>query len=380
MLIAVTVALPVLLGVTGFAVDMGRLYVAQANLQAAVDAAALSGSLQLVNDPEVSNGMVANSITEYLTRNYPGASVSDLTSGTDVRSVCLTGQMDVPMMFMPVLAINSRPVTASACAGFNDVEVALVLDNTSSMNGTPIDHVKQAATQLVDLMIPDGTSSPAIKVGLVPFRGKVRVRSVAGLPIDRPYSDACLTRDNRANEGNSADTCQGALTPILPLSHNKNDIKNDINIMSAPGGSANSGTLIMEGIKWGRDVLLPDGYFMEGGSTKRFRKVMIFLSDGDNTINSCDCDAYRALPLDDESCNSSSCRDVDTRQEADLAKAEGIEIFSINYYDGGTNADLMRYIASSKPGTNDHYFETPNADDIPNIMKKIGRQLGFRLL
>ncbi len=40
----------------------------------------------------------------------------------------------------------------------------------------------------------------------------------------------------------------------------------------------------------------------------------------------------------------------------------------------------MKQIASSKPGTDDHYFDAPSVYDIPTVFKEIGKQLGWRLL
>ena len=47
----------------GVAVDLGRVSVEQNRLQNAVDSAALAGSLQLPDDPDVSTGKVATAAT-----------------------------------------------------------------------------------------------------------------------------------------------------------------------------------------------------------------------------------------------------------------------------------------------------------------------------
>lgn len=400
---AVTIALPVLVGMVGFAVDMGRLYAAQTRLQTAVDSAALAGSLELVNDPNVSNGAVANAVNEYLSRNYPEAYVTSLTPGREVRSVCVTAQADVPMTFMAVLTVNSRTVTASACAGFNDLEVVLVIDNTGSMQGAPIKAVKQAANALVDLMIPDG-GAPSIKVGLVPFRGKVRLAN-----WEDGRAPGCRNADGTVNNSNvpykvgkttypDYSCTDTAMPPILALSYGKRAIKNAINSMTATGGgSYASGTLISEGLRWGRHVLTPDFPFTEGGPPSRYRKVLILLSDGDNEDGTCggmfgSCDPrytsncpYRRNAYFQQNpmvtncnCNNYGCLDSTMLDIAQQAKDEdGIEIFTIRYGDSDSvDIQLMKAMASS----DDHYFDAPSTSDIPEIFEKIGRQLGFRLL
>ena len=58
-----------------------------------------------------------------------------------------------------------------------------------------------------------------------------------------------------------------------------------------------------------------------------------------------------------------------------------IEVFAIRFGDSDSvDVSLMKSIASSKAGTNDHYYDAPSAYDIDDVFKKIGRQLGWRLL
>jgi hypothetical protein len=44
------------------------------------------------------------------------------------------------------------------------------------------------------------------------------------------------------------------------------------------------------------------------------------------------------------------------------------------------NRRLLRCIASSSPGTNNHYFEATKASDLPGIFTNIARLIGFRLI
>lgn len=400
MLVFGAVAMVALLGCAGLAIDAGRMYSAKARLQLAVDSAALAGALRLPEDPEIKVGKVGGSVNEYLTRNYPEARLTNLTPGTEVRSVNLCAEVDVPMTFSKIVGADTMTIEACAAAGFNDLEVALVIDNSGSMEGSPINSVKTAAKKLLDLMIPDGTA-PAIKVALVPFRGKVRVDNWDdGLP------PGCRNADGTVNTKKVTDTCINAMPAILGLSTSKTTIKTAINSMTARRGAYASGTLISEGIKWGRYTLDPDEPFTEGRLSSEVRKVMILLSDGDCEDGSCFGDnmcrdpdnvpcgnyltnAYFGMnpPVTNCNCgpgaqNWNSCLDVQVRLQADLAKDADIEIFVIRYGTGSDANDkaLMRYVASSKPGTNDHYFDAPTVNDIPKVFDLIGRQLGFRLL
>ncbi|HKI80765.1 MAG TPA: pilus assembly protein, partial [Pseudodesulfovibrio sp.] len=265
--------LPFLLGVAGIAVDMGNMYLTHTRLQAAVDAGALAGSLELPYDPDLSMGVVNKAVTDMVAKNMEAAEVTDISAGTEIRSVNVTARAEVKMLLMEVLGMADSMVQASAMAGFNKLEVVFVIDNSGSMKGTPISMVKLASNELTDLLIPDGTT-PDTKVGLVPFRGKIRL----GEDVDG-YSAGCVNSDGSPNHGIhedfmddyyalpyyyrnyiSLDTCSN-IPPVLPLSKDKYKIVSAIDSQTATGAA--SGTVIPEGIKWGRNILTPTPPFTQ---------------------------------------------------------------------------------------------------------------------
>ena len=181
----VALLLPILLGVAGIAIDMGNMYLTHTRLQAAVDAGALAGSLELPYDPDLSKGIVRQAVDDMVAANMDSAEVTVVQAGTEVRSVEVTAQAEVNLLLMGILGMSDQVVEASAAAGFNKLEVVFVIDNSGSMKGTPITMVKEASIALTDLLIPDG-ASPDTKVGLVAFQGqgphrRRRRRSRAGL-------------------------------------------------------------------------------------------------------------------------------------------------------------------------------------------------------
>jgi len=94
--------------------------------------------------------------------------------------------------------------------------------------------------------------------------------------------------------------------------------------------------------------------------------------------------AYYGMNVTNCHCDPNGCLDQAVRTEANLAKADGVEIFVIRYCTGGctdvSDGTLMQYVASSKQGTNDHYFVAPTSADINTMFQQIGRQLGSCLL
>jgi Flp pilus assembly protein TadG len=392
----VALLLPVLVGMAGLALDMGNLYMSQSRLQAATDSAALAGSLDLPYDPELSKGLVSAAAREMLQKNYPNATATAITAGTDVRSVCVQSRATVGALLLQTLGVNATTVTARACAGFNNLDIVLVIDNTGSMSGTPMTMVRQSSLELVDLIMPDG-GTPTAKIGLVPFRGKVHVgANVDGKP------DGCRNADGTQNTGLlskysdpyhrvSADTCS-SIPRIAPLTGDKATIKAAINSQTATGAS--SGTVISEGIKWGRQVLSPAAPYTQGGDPKKYRKIMILLTDGDTEDGTCGgsyratytpndywTNAYYGMGTTTCHCEDGGCLNQAMLTEAQNAKNEGVEIFTIRYGDSDTtDRNLMKTVASSRAGTTDHYFDAPSTSAIGDVFKQIGRQLGWRLL
>lgn len=373
-----------LAGAAGLVVDEGLLYKANNQLQAAVDAAALAGSLELPYDPDLSQNRVRQAAEKSLVQNYGEASIKSLTLGTEVRSVCVEGKATVKLTFATVLGVGDKEIDCTACAGYNNLEIVFVIDNTGSMSGTPITKVRQAATNMVNLVMPN-TGAPSTKIGLVPFRGKVRVPA----NVDGKAA-GCRNADGTVNTTNSS-SCT-SIPYIKALTTDKAAITTAINSMTATGTA--SGTVISEGIKWGRHVLTPEAPYTEGGDAKKYRKVMILLTDGDNEDGKCGgqygdtsdpnnywYNAYYGMNVKTCHCEDGGCLNTAMLSEAQLAKDAGIEIFTIRFgTSDSTDVNLMKTVASSKPGTNDHYYDAPSSSDIDDMFKKIGRQLGLRLI
>ena len=437
-LIAVTAA-------AGVAVDLGRISVEQNRLQNAVDSAALAGSLQLPDDPDVSTGKVKTAATDNLLANDGSATGIVVESGGATRSVCVTAEAKVEMTLSKVIGVGDQMVTAEACAGYNDIELVMVLDATGSMKGAPIANVKEAATNLVNLIMPSSSSSSTrSKIGLVPFQGKVRIDGkdpVAAEASPDGLDPGCRNADGTLNNGKlrpeysktttkgnifygytlsgvsttSDKTCAG-MSPIRALSSDRDAILSNISALNA--GVVTSGTLISEGIKWGRNVLSPTPPYVEGSTDKKVRKIMIVLTDGDTedgrcggsyasgskTINTYWTNAYFGQGLKPDSssspystlstaaltlaqipdCTDNGLLNQYAKNEAALAKTDAnypIEIFSIRFGDSDAkDVQLMQDIASSKTGTTDHYFNAPDEAGIKEMFKKIGQQLGQRLM
>jgi hypothetical protein len=199
-------------------------------------------------------------------------------------------------------------------------------------------------------------------------------------------------------------------------------IGNVIAIRGPGQPTGGSGTNVCQALKKGQDVLFGAG----SHSASNTRRFLVMLSDGDNVYNA--GEVNQSSPQSPESpCRPSSpstndgnigsaCLNntqtqegkVDTlsQTEATTLKNAGVEIYMIafslcggipadnsalcntstigltgtGYPDSTADRNLLKCIAASSGGTNDHYFETATASELPGIFSEIAQQISFRLI
>jgi hypothetical protein len=285
------------------------------------------------------------------------------------------------------------------------MDIVMVLDATGSMDGDPIDNAKLAAQQFKDQLLgtaPEGN----VVIGALPFRGCFRSSHPSA---ENPYAP----KSNSSSNSN----CVNSDSQVTPLSYNLKTIKDGINAITAVGGS---GTNVCGGLIRGLEVLNGPGNHQTDEHNQR---VVILLSDGDNTYNNY---SYQNSPRSPHSdcipdtspsnsdgnvgtgCSSAQTREREIDEKTwELAKemeADGIEIYVVGFgvcdHDAGPvytdaqcdsligNGDhddvaderLDKCIATSSSGENDHYFWASGASDLPTIFSQIAAQLAHRLI
>jgi Flp pilus assembly protein TadG len=154
----------------GMAVDFVRASEQQQALNHAIDAAALAVANSSLTD---------QADLEELARNYISANLSDvdiaeldLTITITDDKVSISANRDMPTTLMQIASIETMTLTAftEVTRAVTNTEVVLVLDNTGSMasNGK-LAALKEAATDLTDILFGDETQSETLKMGVVPF-------------------------------------------------------------------------------------------------------------------------------------------------------------------------------------------------------------------
>ena len=181
--------IPVLLLITFGGIDIHRASTVKSNLQDALDAATLAAARsQYVNDVDITRVGVAS-----LQANLaPFKDITLLTGQTTFRldsSGAVIGDAKVNVnalvanIILPMVGRGTGDkirvgAHSEVLRSNNRIEVALVIDNTGSMEGSKLTNTKAAAINLINrLEAADARSiePDAIKISLVPFSMTVRV-------------------------------------------------------------------------------------------------------------------------------------------------------------------------------------------------------------
>ncbi len=178
-------ALPLMLA-AGAAVDYSRASQAKANLQAAVDSAALGALADKALVADIIQGKgeatLKARVVNYLRLNKASealSSLSEISVKYDPVSknviVSVLGNLDTAMMKLGGISSMDVGAVAEIGIGITALEVALVLDNTGSMKGQKIADLKAAATMLVDEVLGSEKTAAYLALGIVPFSEYVNI-------------------------------------------------------------------------------------------------------------------------------------------------------------------------------------------------------------
>lgn len=99
-----------LIGITAMVVDVGLILLEQQKLSDALDAAALAGAQDLVDDPE----QAESKAIEYATLN--GVSNPTVVIDDDNKEITVNGQKEVPYYFAKIFGFDTKTITGSSKA------------------------------------------------------------------------------------------------------------------------------------------------------------------------------------------------------------------------------------------------------------------------
>ena len=167
--------MPIFLAV-GAAVDITRALIVRDRLGQAMDAAALA----VGGTPGLTDETRQALAEKYFAANYPADEIGtpgQLMVSVDGDVVTITATAEVATTLMAIIGQDTLSVSANTevTKEAKGLEVVMVLDNTGSMGGDKIVALRDAATELVNILFGEETTPEKLKVGLVPFAAAVNI-------------------------------------------------------------------------------------------------------------------------------------------------------------------------------------------------------------
>lgn len=412
----------VLIALAGSAVDYTYWMTARNAAQHAADAGALAGATSSETDMNKLKQLAAGFADSSLEK-WPSIALESVTytPSTDKVEATVTGSVDT--FFIGLIGINTLPVQARSVAERAQggrLELALVLDNTGSMasgdgNGsTKIAALKVATNQLLDEVLAN--SHAEVRVAVVPYSEYVNVGLInrsqpwIHVPADYPVTKqecyqwrgdkycwqwteqykwygCALSRlgDLRLSDAEpyteyvgQMDTRQRCNTELVPLTDDQHVVRAAVNGMKTDMDGNTLFTYIPSGLVWGINVLSPTVPFDQGHAydpdNVKPRKVMVLMTDGDNTLRYNEDDGSHVAfnGNSDQSQAHKRHTDKDTGSLCAYAKASGIEVFTVAFGDLSPQANKMLKLCAT---SENHYHDAADGAALRSAFRKIAEML-----
>lgn len=165
-----------LLGAVAAGLDYTRMTNTRAAISAAADAAALAAA-------QAPADQAAGLARQVFDANFHGAApvtaftAEPFTKGSD-KAYRVDVTADVPMSLTRIIGANSKPVRSISevlMGNDQDIQIALVLDVTGSMQGAKLASLKSSASSMVNTLHTKLNKPDQVKIAVVPFAEYVNV-------------------------------------------------------------------------------------------------------------------------------------------------------------------------------------------------------------
>lgn len=434
------VTMVVLLLAIGAAVDTGRWLHARDQTAAAIDAALLAGGRALQTnsrDPDLAIATAQKFFDQNVASRLP---VKDETVVFDVidngKAITAEGTAFLETPFLRLASIERLPIRHSSKAelavggsGGENLEISMMLDVTGSMAGQKLRDLKDAAKDLVDIVVWDDQSEFTSKVALVPFSEDIRLPTTTALNLargsgleqskavttgsgwwsysttyylsdcvverigSRKYTDdepgsnkyvmAHYTESYTTSGGNwwGGGTKKGVCSipdesAILPLSSDTEVLKSKIDALSAKGGTA--GHL---GTAWAWYTLSPNWgslWSMESRpqayGSENLRKIAILMTDGEYNTQ---YDDEGVSAGTSQAANGSSTSQA--RSLCSAMKAKGITVYTVGFELSSRYSEAYQtlYQCASDP---EKFYSADDGEQLKQAFRDIALKLSSLFL
>ncbi len=176
----------------GAAIDFGRQETAERELTAAADAAAIAGAKMAMTSDKIEE-IKAHALA-FLEDDFTKGNLTSHEILVIDNKVSVTAKADVKTTLLSLGGVPKFQIVSEATAQYGragTLEIALVLDTSTSMTGAPLDALKIASTDLANSIVQDGDD--ASRISIVPFGNYVNIgtqhRGASWLDLSAEYSD-----------------------------------------------------------------------------------------------------------------------------------------------------------------------------------------------
>jgi Flp pilus assembly protein TadG len=383
--------IPVLIAI-GAAVDISQAYIVKQRLTRALDAAGLA----VGGATGLTSAQIQTMAQNYFNANYPADKIGvpgTLSVTTSGNVVNLSVSAVMPTSIMGIVGFNTLNIGASSqiTRMGKKLEVVLVLDNTGSMaSSSKMTTLKTAAKNLITTVSAAAVKTGDVKVAIVPITTQVNVgtsnKNASWLRLSYPKttttcvfgiwcttSTTTVTVNKNSWQGCVIDRDQDydtlstiptgdvatqypadqdcSIVGVMPLTYDWSALNDRIDDMVASG---NTNTTI--GLQWGWNMLVSGTPLSAAAApATNLDKVIVFLTDGDNTENRWSSDGNTI--------------DARTTLVCNNIKSTGIKVYSIRVIDG--DANLIKSCAT-EPGM---YYSVSNASQLTSVFASIAQAL-----
>lgn len=395
-----------LFGFMGAAVDFSRAASVRTAMQTALDATALMLSKDAQN---LTSTVLSQKASDYFNANFNRTDANDIQvtqtfSAPQQGSFTLkvTGSGNIKTMFTKLLGQSQINFSASSEVswGMKRLNIALALDNTGSMaSSNKMTQLKIAAHNLLNTLQNSEKEPGDVKVAIIPFAVGVNVGTsnynaswISWTDWDEEngtcsntnydtkdecldanktwtpkshssYWNGCVKDRDQNNDVNATPTGSGSSTKyrakqlsncpvsMMTLTNNWSSLHSKVDAMT-PTGNTN----VTIGLQMAWQALSPVAPFYAPAEEPDLEKVIILLTDGENTQNRWS--------------TSTSTIDARTQKVCDNLKATNIKVYTVRVIDG--NATLLKNCAT-KPSM--MYYDVDTAVELNNVFGSIAQNL-----
>lgn len=414
----------------GAAVDFTRFVNARAVMITALDAAVLDAGVRLGAGQPVDQ-QFEDDFNAFFELNITGRgniakdyTVVSFEADGDTGEVNAVAEVNLDTTLMRVAGVDELTATSASGGIFQqvDTEVTIMLDSTGSMNTrlegtstTRLEALQSAASDAVDILLPDGANTRNLRIGLVPygssinvgqrlaqlatagnqeqavastqnfifpqnnvetFNGCVTERGGREAATDAFYTAAPVGSDRRSVEGRvtrNRETCPDL--EIRPLTNNANQLKQDISNLQADGftgghlGVAWSYYMLSE--NWAR--AWPNN--AAEAYSNQINKVAILMTDGDfNTAYDGVSTAERPF-LDQPGKSSNLATDLCADMKAAKNGNPGIIVYSIAFAAPAAAEETLRTCANADDNGSTFFFSASSEEELREAFRSIASDI-----